>query len=338
MRQPWPSRARTPPKPGLVRCHRRRHHEPARRGEPPAQSLRQPPTDDNRAAFCRSHRAGQQWLREMQDTWTARKAEAIQGYADRSEWKNFFSAIKAIYGPLTKGTAPLLSADGSTLLTGKANITALGRTRLKRPQPPTHHLRCRNRSSAASGDQRRPRHPPTLHENIRAVQQLSSGKAPESDATPTEIYSHGGPQLMDHLTAIFQEGWRQGEAPLDFKDTIIVHLYKRKENRQLFDNHRGVSLLNIAWKIFARITLSRLNNHPEESLLPESQCGFRCHRGTTDMSFAAYQLQEWCQEICTHLYFTFADPTKGFDTVNPNRLWKVTQKFGCPERFTQVVR
>nr|VZI31861.1 unnamed protein product [Spirometra erinaceieuropaei] len=80
------------------------------------------PTEDNKAAFYRSRRQLQQRLREMQDAWTARKAEEIQGYADRNDGKNFFSAIKAVYGPPTKGTAPLLSADGSNLLTEKTQI------------------------------------------------------------------------------------------------------------------------------------------------------------------------------------------------------------------------
>ncbi|BHF61836.1 hypothetical protein SprV_0100481500 [Sparganum proliferum] len=80
------------------------------------------PTDDNKAAFYRSRRLVQQRLREMQDAWTAGKAEEIQGYASRNAWKNFFSAIKVVYGPPTKGTAPLLSADGSTFLTEKTQI------------------------------------------------------------------------------------------------------------------------------------------------------------------------------------------------------------------------
>nr|VZI26339.1 unnamed protein product [Spirometra erinaceieuropaei] len=180
--------------------------------------------------------------------------------------------------------------------------------------------------------------PPSLQETIRAVQQLSSGKAPGSDAIPAEVYKHGGPLLMDHLTALFQEMWRRGEVPQDFKDATIVHLYKRKGNRQVCDYHRGISLLNIAGKIFARILLNRLNNHLEQGHLPESQCGFRRHRGTTDMIFAARQLQEKCQEMRTHLYSTFVDLTKAFDTVNREGLWKIMQKFGCPERFTQMVR
>ncbi|BHF79330.1 hypothetical protein SprV_0602245000 [Sparganum proliferum] len=80
------------------------------------------PTDDNGAGFSRCRRLLQQQPREMQDAWTARKAEEIQGYADRNDWKNFFSWIKAVYGPPTKGTVPLLSADVSTLLTEKTQI------------------------------------------------------------------------------------------------------------------------------------------------------------------------------------------------------------------------
>ncbi|BHF57230.1 hypothetical protein SprV_0100017100 [Sparganum proliferum] len=47
--------------------------------------------------------------------------------------------------------------------------------------------------------------PPYLQETIRALQKLSRGKASGPDAIPTEIYKHGGFQLMDFLTAIFQE-------------------------------------------------------------------------------------------------------------------------------------
>uniref|UniRef100_A0A183S9S8 Reverse transcriptase domain-containing protein n=1 Tax=Schistocephalus solidus TaxID=70667 RepID=A0A183S9S8_SCHSO len=97
-------------------------------------------------------------------------------------------------------------------------------------------------------------------------------------------------------------------------------------------------LLNTAWKIFAHILLPRLNGQLEQGLIPESQCGFRQYRGTTDMIFAARQLQGKCQEMRTQLYTTFVDLTKAFDTVNRDGLWKFTQKFGCPERFTHMVR
>nr|VZI45849.1 unnamed protein product [Spirometra erinaceieuropaei] len=252
------------------------------------------------AVLGRAPRQHQDWFDDNDAAITNLLAEKNRLH---KAYKNFFSAIKAVYGPATKGTAPLLSADGSTLLTEKTQIL----------QRWVEHFRgVLNRPSAIS-DAAIERLPqvetnadldllPSLQETIRAVQQLSSGKAPGSDAIPAEVYKHGGPQLMDHLTALFQEMWRQGEVPQDFKDSNIVHLYKRKGNRQACDNHRGISLLNIAGKIFARILLNRLNNHLEQGLLPESQCGFCRHRGTTDMIFAAANFRrsaKRCGPTCT---------------------------------------
>ncbi|VDM06442.1 unnamed protein product [Schistocephalus solidus] len=120
--------------------------------------------------------------------------------------------------------------------------------------------------------------PPFLPETIRAVQQISIEKAPGTDAIPPEVYKPSGPRLRVKLTTLFREIWRQGKFLQDFKDTTIVHHYKWKGNRQLRDNHRGISSFNIAGKIFSRIRLNRLNGHLAQGLLPESQCGFRRHR------------------------------------------------------------
>nr|VZI17155.1 unnamed protein product [Spirometra erinaceieuropaei] len=157
------------------------------------------PTEDNKAAFYRSRRHLQQRLCEMHYAWTARKAEETQGDADRNEWNNSFSAIKAVYGPPTKGTAPILSADGNTLLTENTQIL----------QRWAEHFRGVLNCPSAISDaaikhlpqvetNADPDVPPSLQETIRAVQQLSSGKAPGSDAIPAEVYKHGGPQLNVH--------------------------------------------------------------------------------------------------------------------------------------------
>ena len=58
----------------------------------------------------------------MQDSWLSKKAEEIQSFADRKDMKKFHDALKTIYGPKSSGATPLLSADGSTLLTDKDAI------------------------------------------------------------------------------------------------------------------------------------------------------------------------------------------------------------------------
>nr|VZI47765.1 unnamed protein product [Spirometra erinaceieuropaei] len=40
----------------------------------------------------------------------------------------------------------------------------------------------------------------------------------------------------------------------------------------------------------------------------------------------------------THPHSNFVDLTKAFDMGNSEELWKLMQKFDCPERFTQMVR
>ena len=58
----------------------------------------------------------------MEDSWLSKKAEEIQSFADRKDMKKFHDALKTIYGPKSSGVTPLLSADGSTLLTDKDAI------------------------------------------------------------------------------------------------------------------------------------------------------------------------------------------------------------------------
>ena len=58
----------------------------------------------------------------MQDSWLSKKAEEIQSFADRKDMKKFHDALKTNYGPKSSGATPLLSADGSTLLTDKDAI------------------------------------------------------------------------------------------------------------------------------------------------------------------------------------------------------------------------
>ncbi|BHF85411.1 hypothetical protein SprV_1002857600 [Sparganum proliferum] len=154
--------------------------------------------------------------------------------------------------------------------------------------------------------------PFSLHETIRTVQQISSVKAPTSDSAPAEVYKHDGPKFMEHLTALFQAMWHHGEVPQNFKGATIIYLYKRIGNRQ--------------------------NNHLDQGLLSNSQCGFGSYRGPMDRIFAARQLQEKCLEMRTHLYSNFVDLPKAFDTVNREGLWRIMQKFSCPEQFIEMGR
>ena len=95
---------------------------------------------------------------------------------------------------------------------------------------------------------------PTISETVKAIKLLSSGKAPGSDAISAEIYKAGGPPVAEKLTGLFHIMWRKEAIPQESKDVTIIHLFKRKGNPQVCDNHRGISLFSIA-----RVLLNRMN-------------------------------------------------------------------------------
>ena len=160
---------------------------------------------------------------------------------------------------------------------------------------------------------------PIVMETRKAVQQLSSCKAPGVDAINAEVYAFGvlgwGGVLpmSEKITELFHCMWRKEAIPQEYKDAPIIHLYKRKGNPQVCENQRGISLLSIARKILAKILLFRLNvPFDQKGLIPEGQCGFRKDRGTIDMIATTRKLQEKSQEQNADLYTTFVDLTKAF--------------------------
>nr|VZI22887.1 unnamed protein product [Spirometra erinaceieuropaei] len=146
--------------------------------------------DDNKAAFYHGRRLVQQRLREMLDAWTGRKAEEIQGLPTVPQPKElllFSTPTEPLY-LLRRHILKRLVEHYRGLLNRASTIFYAAIARL--PQVETD----------AEIDL-----PPSLLETISAAQHLSSVTVPGSDAMPAEIYKKGGRQLMDNLTAPFQE-------------------------------------------------------------------------------------------------------------------------------------
>ena len=176
--------------------------------------------------------------------------------------------------------------------------------------------------------------PPSEEEVKKAITQLSTGKAPDADAIPAEVYKHGGDTLLHKLTDLFRRMWDDEVIRQQLKDASIIRLYK-KGNRQLCDNCRGISLLAIRGKILIRVLLNRLIVYLEQGLIPESQCGFRCGRGAVGRIFAP----AYCRRNRRPLHSIHRlNHFDAFDTVCGYGLWQIMGTFGCPRKFTALVR
>ena len=68
--------------------------------------------------------------------------------------------------------------------------------------------------------------------------------------------------------------------------------------------------------------------------LPDVQAGFSKGRGTRDQIANICWTIEKAREFQKNIYFCFIDYAKAFDCVDHNKLWKILQDMGIPDRLT----
>ena len=167
-----------------------------------------------KAAYNNICKTVQNRLRDMQDSWLSKKAEEIQSFADQKDMKKFHDALKTIYGQKNSGATPLLSTDGSTLLTDKDAI-------LKRWAEPFNSVLNRPSSVNDKAINRLPQIEcnvllaefPTVTETRNAIQHLSSGKAPGTDAIPAEVYKAVGLTMAEKTDRVVSMHVEKGGYP-----------------------------------------------------------------------------------------------------------------------------
>uniref|UniRef100_A0A2C9LYF1 Reverse transcriptase domain-containing protein n=1 Tax=Biomphalaria glabrata TaxID=6526 RepID=A0A2C9LYF1_BIOGL len=98
---------------------------------------------------------------------------------------------------------------------------------------------------------------PSVKELCIAIDMLAHGKTPGGDGIPAEVIQAGKHALIKPLHERLSLCWEQGMVPQELKDSNIVTIYKNKGDRSDCNNYRGISLLSIVGKAFARV-LSRV--------------------------------------------------------------------------------
>lgn len=177
--------------------------------------------------------------------------------------------------------------------------------------------------------------PPTLDEVITAINQLKNGKAPGEDNLPAELFKEGGRTLWCKIHILLTHVWEQETLPEDWNVGLILPIFKKGDKLQC-RNYRGITLLNVAYKILSSILNARLTAYSEENI-EEYQAGFRPNRSTIDQIFSLRQAMEKCYEYNIDLHFIFVDFLQAFDKVNRNAIFNALEKIGIPHKLIRMV-
>ncbi|KAI3363599.1 hypothetical protein L3Q82_001231 [Scortum barcoo] len=96
------------------------------------------------------------------------------------------------------------------------------------------------------------------------VRKLRSGKAPGVDEIRPEYLKSLDVVGLSWLTRLCNIAWRLGTVPLEWQTGVVVPLFK-KGDRRVCSNYRGITLLSLPGKVYARVLERRIRPIVEPS-------------------------------------------------------------------------
>jgi Reverse transcriptase (RNA-dependent DNA polymerase) len=177
---------------------------------------------------------------------------------------------------------------------------------------------------------------PTYEEVVQAIQKLKSNKSPGEDNITAELLQAAGAELWHRLHHIIMKVWDEEKLPEDWLTALVIPIHK-KVNRQKCENHCGISLLNVSYKILAEILYERLAVYAEE-IIGDYQGGFRIGRSTIDQIFTIRQIMEKAWEYNVTIHQLFVDFKQAYDSIDRSALFMIMEEFGFPKKLINLTK
>ena len=152
---------------------------------------------------------------------------------------------------------------------------------------------------------------PSYPEVLLTINNLKNGRAPDADGIFPECVKYAGPPVVEALHCLFEKLWSSGHIPSEWRDGIIIPVYKGKGSRSQCGNYRPISLLSIPTKMFSLILLQRIQPLLLAKRRPQ-QSGFTSGRSAINAVLALRLLASVHQEFNQPLYVAYVDITAAF--------------------------
>ncbi|UYV65249.1 hypothetical protein LAZ67_3003707 [Cordylochernes scorpioides] len=175
-----------------------------------------------------------------------------------------------------------------------------------------------------------------FHEKINmkeldyALENTDLNKTPGPDGIHGQMISNLGKNGKERLLDIFNNSWKTGKLPQDWKTATIIPIKKLDKSADDPKNYRPISLTSICCKLMEKIILRRLTYHLDtRNLLPEEQYGFRKGHGTID------QLLFFIQKCCLVLSISDVQSSsacewyKSHTRYRGTRYYRLVRVVGC---------
>ncbi|XP_059067540.1 uncharacterized protein LOC131858343 [Cryptomeria japonica] len=175
-----------------------------------------------------------------------------------------------------------------------------------------------------------------VDEIIGAIKSLKDDKAPGPDGFSVEFYKANISWISKDLLDIYNEAMRVGTLSSKINRGIIM-LLPKDGDKTLIRNWRPITLLNVSYKILAKILAIRLV-HILTKIVSATQTGFIKGRYILENLITAWEAMDWA--TCSHqnVALLLLDFKKAYDRVAWNFIIMMLQSFGFPPYFCNVVQ
>ena len=132
----------------------------------------------------------------------------------------------------------------------------------------------------------------SVEEIRRNIGRLINRKAPGVCGISSEMLKAGGEIVVEwmHRSRIVNTAWRSGKVPGDWRKALVIPVHK-KGSKLICKNYRGISLLSIPGKVYAKILDQKMRDIAVRKIL-EEQGAFRKQRSCTDQLFTVRMLSQ----------------------------------------------
>ena len=176
----------------------------------------------------------------------------------------------------------------------------------------------------------------TLEEIQRSIARLKNRKTPGVCDISGEMLKAGAEVVVESLHRIMNRAWMSSMVPDDWRKALVVPVHKKGSKMQC-KKYRGISLLSIPGKVYAKILDKRMRDIREEKIL-EEQGAFRKRRSCTEQLFTVRMLSEKIIAKNKSMIMVCVDLEKTYDNVNREMMWKVLEEYGIRGSLVKAVR